>query len=197
MTTRGLRFETRSRARDELRRAMTAIDKVKKWEKKWVAVGGPACKLTVFKWVPKELTKEEKEIESKENKEPKEVQSEDPKPKLPAAFVPSDTNEDSRDSIGKLEFMKYCQDPDSQDSMHSITESEKTGFSEDTKQSTASLPATDSPAATVTVADAFIKSDTPNMSSVEGAGPPTKKVRVDEDSCSSVLDETTNDSVDS
>jgi len=201
MTGRAIRFETRSRARDELRRAMTAIDKVKKWEKKWVAAGGPNCKLNVFKWVPKELTKEEKEIESKENQAPKEVKPEEStKPKLAPTFLPSDNNEDSRDSIGKLEFMKYCQDPDSQDSMHSIPDSEKTGFSEDqdTKQSTNSLPATDSPSATVTVADAFNSSDTPKLPSVEE--PPSKKVKVsssqlDDDNNSSMVDEASKDSM--
>jgi len=96
--------------------------------------------------------------------------------------------------------MKYCQDPDSQDSMHSIPDSEKTGFSEDqdTKQSTNSLPATDSPSATVTVADAFNSSDTPKLPSVEE--PPSKKVKVsssqlDEDSNSSMVDEASKDSM--
>eukprot|EP00116_Pleurobrachia_bachei_P002033 sb/3462295/ len=48
--SRSIRLETRSRARDELKRAMNSIDKVRKWEKKWVKVGGAGCKLTVYKW---------------------------------------------------------------------------------------------------------------------------------------------------
>ncbi|EDV21711.1 uncharacterized protein TRIADDRAFT_59710 [Trichoplax adhaerens] len=45
-----LRLETRSRAKEDVKRILTAIDKVRKWEKKWVDVKG--CSLKTYKWVP-------------------------------------------------------------------------------------------------------------------------------------------------
>lgn len=48
------RLETRSRAKDEIKRVMMTIEKVRKWEKKWVHVGPPTCTMKVFKWMPVE-----------------------------------------------------------------------------------------------------------------------------------------------
>jgi len=47
--TRG-RAETRSRTKDDVRRVMQAVDKVRRWERKWVTITDTTMK--ILKWVP-------------------------------------------------------------------------------------------------------------------------------------------------
>jgi hypothetical protein len=65
-TRNSFRLETRSRAKDDLKRVIQTIDKVRKWEKQWVDLG-LSNSIKVYKWVPvKEESKEEESLD-KEN----------------------------------------------------------------------------------------------------------------------------------
>lgn len=66
------RTETRSRAKDDIKRVMHNVEKVRKWEKKWVQMGETTMK--IYKWVPlipktetKRLTIKQSNSENKEN----------------------------------------------------------------------------------------------------------------------------------
>jgi len=52
MSRSGTRAETRSRAKDDIKRVMHVIDKVRHWEKKWITYENSTNGLQVYKWVP-------------------------------------------------------------------------------------------------------------------------------------------------
>lgn len=59
---RALRSETRAKAKDDIKRVMNAIEKVRKWEKRWISVADSTLKL--YKWVPAPITQQNTEEDS-------------------------------------------------------------------------------------------------------------------------------------
>ncbi|XP_011494994.1 PREDICTED: B-cell CLL/lymphoma 7 protein family member A [Ceratosolen solmsi marchali] len=67
MMSRSVRAETRSRAKDDIKRVMQVVDKVRHWEKKWVTIGETTMK--IYKWVPISTLDQKKKIKSSMEKE--------------------------------------------------------------------------------------------------------------------------------
>jgi len=101
------RLETRSRAKDEIKRVMMTIEKVRKWEKKWVHVGPPTCTMKVFKWSPVEQRDGDKknQVVSPDKEKKKTpvseftVVNEDSNASFPSPAPPSDDSQGADDSL--------------------------------------------------------------------------------------------------
>ncbi|KAL7645832.1 UNVERIFIED_CONTAM: hypothetical protein RMT77_002729 [Armadillidium vulgare] len=67
MMSRSLRAETRSRGKEDNKRPMQALDKVRRWEKKWITIHDTTMK--IYKWVPIAQDDRKKKSSSNSNKE--------------------------------------------------------------------------------------------------------------------------------
>ncbi|KAK3863643.1 hypothetical protein Pmani_001679 [Petrolisthes manimaculis] len=67
MMSRSLRAETRSRGKEDTKRSMQALDKVRRWEKKWITIHDTTMK--IYKWVPISTEERKKKSSSSANKE--------------------------------------------------------------------------------------------------------------------------------
>ncbi|KAL5276897.1 BCL7A family protein [Megaselia abdita] len=88
--SRSVRAETRSRAKDsDIKRVMQSLDKVRRWEKKWVTIGDTSMK--IYKWVP--ISEKKKLLHSKLN-DKENTQKSTPPPQIlpPPNLVTEDSN---------------------------------------------------------------------------------------------------------
>ncbi|XP_019502338.1 PREDICTED: B-cell CLL/lymphoma 7 protein family member B isoform X1 [Hipposideros armiger] len=135
MSGRSVRAETRSRAKDDIKKVMAAIEKVRKWEKKWVTVGDTS--LRIFKWVPVTDSKEVSVEENPNNKKKEKSKSNGSAAREPNGF-PSDA---SANSSLLLEFQDENSNQSSVSDVYQLKVDSSTNSSPSPQQSESLSPA--------------------------------------------------------
>ncbi|KAI5139971.1 B-cell CLL/lymphoma 7 protein family member B isoform X1 [Manis pentadactyla] len=135
MSGRSVRAETRSRAKDDIKKVMAAIEKVRKWEKKWVTVGDTS--LRIFKWVPVTDSKEVRVEENQNDKKKEKSKSNSSAAREPNGF-PSDA---SANSSLLLEFQDENSNQSSVSDVYQLKVDSSTNSSPSPQQSESLSPA--------------------------------------------------------
>ncbi|KAL0605557.1 B-cell CLL/lymphoma 7 protein family member B [Plecturocebus cupreus] len=135
MSGRSVRAETRSRAKDDIKKVMAAIEKVRKWEKKWVTVGDTS--LRIFKWVPVADSKEVSVEENYNIKKKEKSKSNSSAAREPNGF-PSDA---SANSSLLLEFQDENSNQSSVSDVYQLKVDSSTNSSPSPQQSESLSPA--------------------------------------------------------
>ncbi|KAB1263349.1 B-cell CLL/lymphoma 7 protein family member B [Camelus dromedarius] len=135
MSGRSVRAETRSRAKDDIKKVMAAIEKVRKWEKKWVTVGDTS--LRIFKWVPVTDSKEVSVEENQNNQKKEKSKSNSSAAREPNGF-PSDA---SANSSLLLEFQDENSNQSSVSDVYQLKVDSSTNSSPSPQQSESLSPA--------------------------------------------------------